>query len=150
MINGPSIKALRIVAVTCMLYISIGALAAGYGFMNDPTGKGVGIPLDYIAGSPFRDFLIPGIVLFNVNGLLNIAAIVAVLKKIKHYELWIILQGCLLTGWIAIQVWMVNDFNLLHFVCGTTGILLILTGRALNRKIHNSNTDSLHQPALFI
>ena len=38
---------------------------------------------------------------------------------------------CILLGWIMIQVVMVSDFNLLHFVCSVMGIALIIFGRLL-------------------
>lgn len=49
--------------------IGLGAVAGGLGLIVDPTGASLGLPVEWLSGSPFPDHLIPDIVLLGVNGL---------------------------------------------------------------------------------
>jgi len=52
-------------AIVLLFFIAIRALAAGYSFIVEPSGKGVGISTDYLKPTaPFKNYLIPGIVFF--------------------------------------------------------------------------------------
>jgi hypothetical protein len=93
------------------------ALAAGYGFMVDPSGKGVGISTDYLnETAPFKDYLIPGIILFVVNGVLSCLIAVWTILKYHYHPVFISLQGCIYVGWIAVQLTMVKIFHPLHAI----------------------------------
>ncbi|MBN1157931.1 MAG: hypothetical protein JXA61_01005 [Bacteroidales bacterium] len=56
------------------LFIALGALGAGFLMMVNPDGSKIQMPLGMLEDSPFKDFLIPGIILFTVNGLGNLLA----------------------------------------------------------------------------
>ncbi len=87
--------------------IGIGAVAAGWGFISEPNGSGVGIPLEYLKNSPFDDFLIPGIVLFSVNGLASIAGAVLAFMKNHYSGIFTMVLGAAMMIWIGAQVyWM--------------------------------------------
>ena len=61
-------KKVYIVLGALQLFIGIGAIGGGFMLVKDPSGKALGVPLSFLEGSPFRDFLIPGIFLLTVNG----------------------------------------------------------------------------------
>ncbi len=50
------------------VFIGLGALGGGFMLVRDPSGSALGVPISLIEGSPFPDFLIPGIFLLVVNG----------------------------------------------------------------------------------
>jgi hypothetical protein len=133
--NPSRYNGLRIAAIVLLFIVSLNALAAGYGFIIDPTGKGIGISTEYLKQSaPFDNYLIPGIVLFVVIGLAtSIIAVLATLKTL-HYPFLILIQGCIIVGWIAIQLMMVTAFHPLHLIIGLIGIALIFSGWLLNEK----------------
>lgn len=129
------LKVLQIVALFLLFINGINALAAGYSFMTDPSGKGIGMSTDFLDKSVFKDFLIPGIILFMANGLMSIITAIIVSMKHKHYPYWIILQGSILTGWIIIQLNLVKYFHPLHLIMGVIGIVLIVTGLLIKRNL---------------
>jgi hypothetical protein len=128
-------NSLRVTAIVLLIIVSLNALAAGYSFISDPSGNGLGISTDYLkASAPFDNYLIPGVVLFLVLGILSsIIAFFAISKKL-HYPIFILLQGGIIVGWIIIQLMMVTTFHLLHLVIGAIGIILIFFGWVLNNK----------------
>ncbi|MBS1535146.1 MAG: hypothetical protein JST78_08715 [Bacteroidetes bacterium] len=107
-------KLLRIGAILMLLLIGINALVAGYLFIIDPTGHKMGIELSYLQNAPFETYLIPGLILFIVIGCLSMFTAVCVWKKTENHPYWIMLQSSLLSGWILIQIILVQDFNWLH------------------------------------
>ncbi len=124
----------KLLTILVLAIIGLSALPAGYSFMTDPSGAGIGLTIEYLRYSPFNDYWIPGLVLFSVNGVMNILALLAMLFKFKYYPQFVILQGLLLTGWIAIQIIMVRDFNFLHFFCLGSGLWLMMAGTHFKRN----------------
>jgi hypothetical protein len=126
---GYSLKRyLRFTSISLLLLTAINATVAGVLFTIDPTGHAMGMSVSYIKESPFNSYLIPGIVLLIVNGLLNFIVAYVVFKKMLFAPIWVIVQGTLLNGWIVIQVVMVKDISVLHIIMFTIGTILIMTG----------------------
>jgi hypothetical protein len=131
-------NALYTTAIVLLLIIGIGALAAGYSFMVGPSGDGVGISTDYLRETaPFKNYLIPGIVLFSVNGVLSTLVAGLALKRTRLYSLLILIQGCIYVGWIAIQLTMVKIFHPLHAIVASIGIVLMAIGSVLAKDERN-------------
>src|SRR5215207_2459341 len=131
MLSLTSQKRLRILAIILMLSTGINALAAGYCFIIDPSGNRLGMSTSFIQNSPFANFLIPGIILFIFNGILNIFSAIVVMRKGNAFSLLISLQGCILLSWIIVQLTMVESFHPLHMLMGIIGACLIIIGIAL-------------------
>lgn len=121
----------RVVSICLLFLTGINAIIAGVLFIIDPTGNKMGMSTAYLAQSPFTNFLIPGITLFVVNGLMNVIVAVLSIKKHKYYPILTIIQGLLLAGWIIIQVILVNDINVLHLTMLSIGIILMIFGLIL-------------------
>lgn len=122
-------SSVRITAIVLLFIVALNALAAGYSFITDPSGNGVGISTDYLKSSaPFKNYFFPGIVLFTVNGVLSIVVAVWSLRRKNHYPLFILIQGCILIGWIIIQLMVVKSFHPLHLIIGVIGIILMTIG----------------------
>ena len=123
------LKTARLVAILLMFLTGINALVAGLLFITDPSGAKMGMTTGYLKHAPFQNFLIPGIVLFTANGLLNIGGAVMVIRKSPWQQIAVFLQGVLLCGWIVIQVIMVRDINPLHIIMLSIGFTLIACSR---------------------
>src|SRR5687768_17449237 len=86
----------RVSAIVILFVISLNALAAGYSFISDPSGTGLGISVEYLKPSaPFRNYFIPGLILFTVIGVFGcIVATLAIIQG-QHYPVLILSQGCI-------------------------------------------------------
>lgn len=74
-------KATRNVLIGLLLFLGLGAICGGAVLIISPSGKLMGMPLSLLKSSPFNDFLIPGIILFLVIGIVPILLATALLKK---------------------------------------------------------------------
>lgn len=88
--------------------VGIGAVAAGLGLLLEPDGGGVGLPLDLLANSPFEDFLIPGIVLFAVNGIASLIGAVLAFRKHRYTGIATMVLGFAMLIWISTQVYWIG------------------------------------------
>ena len=129
-------KTIRIIAIVLLLFNATGAIFGGWSLIQDPTGGDLQMPLSFLEHSPFKDYFIPGIILFAVNGLFCLAAMIWTIFQWKHYTWLILIQGALLTGWIIIQVIMLREISYLHYIYGGIGLILLWIGWMLikNRK----------------
>lgn len=129
----PQVKTIKIISISLMLLTAINAVIAGILFIIDPSGQKMGIDVSYLRHSPFHSFLLPGIVLFVVNGLFNFGAAYAVIKNRPYASTFTLVQGVLLVGWIVVQVLMVRDVSALHIIMFCIGFVLIMCGFLLHQ-----------------
>jgi hypothetical protein len=126
----------KIFASILLLANGLGAIYGGLNLITYPNGSSIQLSLDYLSRSPFNDYLIPGIILFFANGVLSLLAFVTILSHRKNYPLFIAAQGCILTGWIVIQIVLIH-FNFYNAVFGGVGLLLIFCGWILSKRPFN-------------
>ena len=128
---------IRITVILLLFLTGVSALVAGYSFITDPTGKGIGISVDYLRYSPFSNFLIPGMVLFVTIGIWSTLSAVAAIRKIKSYPVMILSEGCILSGWILIQIFLVRFLNGLQIMMLTIGIFFVFAGNRLRKQLRS-------------
>jgi hypothetical protein len=56
---------------------ALGAIAGGIGLVEEPV-ENIGMPLSMLEGSPFSDYLVPGLILLVVVGLPPLVAAVGI------------------------------------------------------------------------
>lgn len=122
-------KKLRTTAIVLLIFNGITALWGGGGLIYDPQGEFMQMPLELLMHSPFTTYLIPGIILFTMNGLLSIVIAIMVIRRYRHFPRLTILQGIILTGWLSVQIIMIRAFYApLHVPYYLVGLGLISTG----------------------
>lgn len=121
-------RSARALAIFLLLINGTAAMYGGWSLMTDPSGVQIGLPSNWILHIPFRDYFIPGVALFIVNGVFSIIAAVAVMSRSRGYEKFVIAQGALLTVWILVQVMMVRATEFLHFAMAGIGLTMLALG----------------------
>ena len=72
----------RNIHLALLVFLSLSAIGGGGALIISPSGKLLGgLPLSILERSPFNDFLIPGIILFVILGLIPGLLVIALLKK---------------------------------------------------------------------
>ena len=127
-------KPLRIFAIILLFVTGISAMGGGGLLIVDPSGEMMSFPLDLLDKSPFKNYLIPGIILFVTLGIFSLTTITAVLLRLKFYERLISLQGLILIGWLSIElIFNPNFFEpILHYSLYAIGFGLVLIGYRLH------------------
>jgi hypothetical protein len=124
----------------CLAFLGVSAAFGGIVLTLNPTGTWLQIPLSILRFSPFRDFLIPGLILGIVFGIGSFATLLALWFR----PVWSF--GTALTGftgahwswsaslavglgqviWIVTEMLMVRGADWLQFVYGGLGLLIVL------------------------
>lgn len=116
------------------LLIGFGALLGGWMLITDPTGGELGMSIAWLTGTPFANFLIPGIVLFTINGLGTLIASLCTFKSVRFSGEAAIALGMFMILWISIQVGLIGYMNFLQPLYFAVGILEALGGWLLRLK----------------
>lgn len=97
------------------IFIGIGALFGGSMAMIFPEAP-MGIEIATMPNMPFANFFVPGLLLFTVIGLGNLAA-----AFINRKKLWLSGYATGVTGgalviWIVVQCYMISAIEVLHII----------------------------------
>jgi hypothetical protein len=71
----------RNIYLVLLALLGIGAIFGGGVLIISPSGELFGMPLSMLVNSPFSDFLLPGVILFSVLGLMPCWVVWALIKK---------------------------------------------------------------------
>lgn len=88
--------------------IGLSAVAGGVGLLMDPTGASLGMSTAWLDGSPFLNFLIPGLFLLSVNGIGTLVGAVWSFRAYRYAGEAAALLGLVMMGWITIQVIVIS------------------------------------------
>jgi hypothetical protein len=98
-----------------------GAIGGGAGLVRDPV-KNIGMPVSLLEGTPFRDYLIPGLILLVVVGLFSLLVFVGLLLRWKA-AWWLSLAS---GG--GLVIWIISEVALLGYLPGAGIGLQIVFG----------------------
>ncbi len=103
----------------------LGALAGGVSLMVRPDGAIMHMPTTYLAGSPFADYFVPGLLLALVVGVGMLgAALLLLLRRPYATEAAIITGGALVI--FEIVEFSIIGFNALQVVFGLLGAIVFV------------------------
>lgn len=129
-------KILFITSAALLAFNGLGALVGGWSLITDPSGNGIRLSLCTVEGTPFKDFLVPGIILFVCMGLFSMLALLLLVFRFRNASSLVFAEGVLLTGWIVIQYFLTQTYHPLQLIMGTVGLLLICCGYKLYQSDH--------------
>ncbi|PKL09407.1 MAG: hypothetical protein CVV51_03925 [Spirochaetae bacterium HGW-Spirochaetae-7] len=104
-------RIIRPLLVALHLFVGIGAIVGGIAAIMDPVSP-LGMPASALTGTPFDSFIIPGVILFCVIGLGNLAAAVTAFLG----KWWMGYPSG--TAAIALMIWIVIQCVMLDAVAG--------------------------------
>jgi hypothetical protein len=128
------VKIVRGIAMAVLGFLCLSAIAGAVPMILDPSGGMMHMPLSLLEHSPFHTYLIPGIILLLANGVLSLLVLVATARRWPRYAWGVALQGCILTGWIVVEVILLHLLIWAHYLYGAIGLALIVLGLVLVRK----------------
>lgn len=119
------------------MLVGLSAVAGGLCLLSAPRGGGIlQLPLSLLDGSPFSDYVIPGLVLCLVVGGSNVAAAIPALLEAPAAIFAALIAGAIGAGWIAAEVAFIGYHTwaqVLYFFLGILTMALALTVR--NRRV---------------
>lgn len=123
--------------IAALGFQGLSGLAGGLGLVGDPTGAALGLRLEWLDGSPFADYLIPGVFLLTVLGAAPLLTAHGVWRSRAWSWAASLLVGLSLLVWLGIQIAVVGYVAdpPLQLVYGLLGVLIVvLAARPAVRK----------------
>jgi hypothetical protein len=112
------------------LLLAFGALNAfGGGYYGMAGAEGV--PTAWLAGSPFHDYFVPGLVLFGVVGLALGGAALAVLFERENARLAALAAGTILLAWLLVQIAIIGWVSWLQPITAVADVTVLALALAL-------------------
>ncbi|MGE7111172.1 hypothetical protein [Lysinibacillus sp. NPDC047702] len=134
MLNMNQTKALFYSMGTLLLLVAIGAIPAGIGFISKPDGSNLSMSVNLLKDSPFKDFLIPGILLLTIHGL---GSLLGSFLSFKHHSFAItvtLVLGFAMVVWIVAQVYWLGLKSILQPTFFVVGVIEIILGLVMYKK----------------
>lgn len=115
------------VSVAFLVLLGIGALAGGIALVARPDGSVMHFDVSLLAGSPFPDYLVPGLIL---GGLFGVGSLIVAALGIRGWPGAPYLAfaiGCAQMIWIVVELAIIREFSFLHPTCFAIGLVIALT-----------------------
>ncbi|MBD3414471.1 MAG: hypothetical protein GF421_08590 [Candidatus Aminicenantes bacterium] len=111
-----------------ILFQGISGIAGGTGLILDPSGKSLQIPISWLDGSPFSNYLIPGLILFVVLGLYPLIVFYSLLKKLRWSWFAAFVLGAALLIWIGVEIIIIGyqPQPPLQLIYGLVGFIILV------------------------
>lgn len=96
--------------------------------MAHPGGRALGISLEWLEGSPFGSYFVPGFVLFTLLGIVPLAVVLGIRSRRSWSWFGSLLAGLALLAWLAVQVSVVGYRREppLQLACGGVGVAIVV------------------------
>ena len=115
-------------------FIGLGALGGGFMLVRDPSGSALELPMSLLEGSPFPDFLIPGMFLLAVNGVGSMIGAGLSFTRRRYAQEIAIVLGAILVAWIVMQIVIISSFHWLHVLYFILGVVELGIGLYIRRR----------------
>jgi hypothetical protein len=102
--------------------VGMGAIAGGMAAFMNPN-EPLGITVEALKHSPFKNYLIPGIILFTVIGIGNIVSSLFLMSRSKFQGYVSSFFSWALIIWIVVQCIMLNEVDFLHILFFIIGLI---------------------------
>ena len=112
---------------TCIAFLGLlglGALAGGIALVAKPDGSVMHFDVSLLAGSPFVDFTVPGLILGGMFGVGSFAVAAMGLARFRAAPFLAFALGCGQMIWIVIELAIIKELSFLHPVCFGLGSII--------------------------
>lgn len=116
------------------ILLAIGAYGGGVGLILSRWYPDAFLSVDELAGTPFATWLIPGVLLVLLNGVLPTVVAVGAMME-KGWARWgHPIVGLVLTAWIVVQVAMIGYGHMLQAIYLGWGVVMLVLGLVALRR----------------
>jgi hypothetical protein len=122
---------------TVGLLVALGlmALAGGAALVSRPDGSVMQMPLSWLAGSPFPDFFVPGLILGGLFGVGSFAVAVLGLRNLRIAPFLAFAIGCGQMIWIVVELAIIRGISILHPICFGVGLAIAVASVSWGRPV---------------
>jgi hypothetical protein len=106
--------------------LAIGAIGGAAFMLAKPDGSLMQFSPEMLAGSPFPDFLVPGLILGGVFGIGSCVVIALGLRGALIAPFLAFAIGCGQMAWIVVELAIIGEFSFLHPTMFAVGLVIAM------------------------
>ncbi len=113
--------------VAFLVVLGLGALAGGIALVAKPDGSVMHFDVALLAGSPFADYVVPGLILGGLFGIGSfvVAGLGVSRRRIAPFLAFVI--GCGQMIWIVVELAIIRELSFLHPTFFGVGLVIAAT-----------------------
>lgn len=125
---------MKTILISFVVFIALFCSIIGITMATLPAGHSINPSISLLGPTPFKNFLLPGIILAVVVGGINLVAVISTIRhRDKHYTITLA-GGLILTGWIVAQIMLIQAANWIHYMLLVCGLIIISLSLRLKDK----------------
>ncbi len=113
-------------AIGLLAVLGLGALAGGFALVSRPDGSVMRFDVALLGGSPFADFLVPGLILGGLFGVGSFIVAAMGLRRSLLAPFFGFAIGVAQMIWISVELLIISEVSFLHPVCFGLGLAIAL------------------------
>jgi hypothetical protein len=123
---------------TAILLQGISGVGGGTGLILDPSGDSLQIPIEWLDGSPFSSYLIPGVILFGALGIYPLVVLYIIRHRISGAWIGSVSVGAGLLVWIVVEIIVIGyqPTPPLQLIYGLLGTLIVVLAMVRSSRIY--------------
>ncbi len=129
-IPRPELNAAGWTAIVGLVVLGLGALAGGVALVAAPDGRIMQFHPALLAGSPFPDYLVPGLILGGLFGVGSLAVAVAGVRRARPAPFCAFAIGCGQMLWIVVELAIIKEVSFLHPTMFAIGMVIAIASMA--------------------
>jgi hypothetical protein len=110
-----------------LVLLGVGALAGGIALASSPDGRVMHFDVGLLAGSPFADFLVPGLILGGLFGFGSFVVVGLGLARFRIAPFFAFAIGCAQMIWIVVELAIIGELSFLHPLFFGVGLAVAAT-----------------------
>ncbi len=114
------------IAIAFLSVLGLGAMAGGLSLALKPDGSVMQFDVKLLAGSPFSDYFLPGLILFGLFGVGSLAVVALGLRHGRLAPFLAFAIGCAQMIWIVVELIVIREFSFLHPTCFAIGAIIAI------------------------
>lgn len=112
------------------MFVAVGAVYGGVGLIAN---NSIGMLPEWLEGTPFRSWTLPGIFLLLVVAVPMITAAVAELRRLSWAYVASVAAGAAMVGWIIAQLLIIQRYFFLQPIMAGCGVLVLVLAWLVHR-----------------
>jgi len=118
-----------------LAFAALNAFGGGYYGMAGAEG----VPLEWLKGSPFHNYFIPGLILFVVVGGVFLFASVGVFARFRFARKISFMAVVVVFGWLAVQLSIIGYVSWMQPVTALTAVVILILTWFLPKSVKKAD-----------